>query len=333
MRTTFLLAMLVLGVLAPIPTSAEPKNKFLLGEYELNRNNGVIDGDTIRCWKLDGGVRLLGIDTEETFRELEDRRAAGKDWEAYAAAKAGANDLPVKYGSFMGEEASHFARDFFRGVKSVRLEYDDATRTKDIYGRHLCYAFATPRHGGQELNYCVEVVRHGYSPYAMKYGHSARFRKEFEAAENEARQAKRGIWGEKPMGYRDYDVRLKWWKERAEQLERFRSNHAKTDNAIELACEDTEERLKKHEGKEVLLLCNMPEFANGLNPDESPPRIACTALQNVTLHVCFDTRALYDECNPGSLRGYYVIVRGVLRKRGARDWQVAVQQVQDFKKA
>jgi endonuclease YncB( thermonuclease family) len=330
MRTLTLIPILMLAVAySPVRVQADARADLILGEYELDRNNGVVDGDTIRCWKLDGGVRMLCVDCEETFKSLEDRRAAGKDWDAYATEKAKANDLPVKYGSFMGEEAWHYARDFFKDVKTVRLEYDTLVRKKDIYGRHLCYVLATPAKEKKEKNFCVELVREGYSPYSAKYGHSERFRKDFESAEKEAREAKRGIWGEKPMGYRDYDVRTKWWNERAEQLTAFRKDYAGKGNAIELTNDDTGEKLEAHVGKEVVLLCNMPEFKDGLYPDENPPRIWFTATQDAGLHLYLKDVEMFTAVDPGKLRGKYVVVKGKLEKHG-RDWKLTLKRAEDF---
>jgi len=326
------LALLLAGMAFIQPSARAETRSLVLGEYELLRNAGVVDGDTIRCWKLDGGVRLLCVDAEETFKELEDRKNARLDWEKYVADKKTANDLPVKYGSFMGEEATHFAEQFFRGVKKVRLEYDTLVRKKDIYGRHLCYVFATPRDAKTEQNFCVELVRAGYSPYAMKYGHSERFRKEFEQAEKEAREAKRGIWGEKSLGYDDYEKRTKWWAERGEQLERFRKDYANVGNAFELSNDDTGDKLEQHVGKEVVLLCNMPEFKDRLYTDEEPPRIWFTATQDTGLHLYFENAALYAACDPDKLRGKYVIITGTLERRGS-DWQLTLKKAQNFEKA
>jgi endonuclease YncB( thermonuclease family) len=319
------------GLWQPSAVLAE-ENALVLGTYELDRNNGVVDGDTIKCWKLDGSVRLLAVDAEETFHALEDRIDAGRGWEAYAAKKAADNDLPVKYGSFIGEEGWHWAREFFRGVKAVRLEYDSLDRKKDIYGRHLCYAFATPNGAKAEQNFCVELVRAGYSPYSMKYGHSVRFRKEFEQAEKEAREAKRGIWWEKPMGYRDYDVRLKWWKSRADQLDTWAAKDGKVANAIDLAADNGPERLKALSGKEVVLLCNMPERPDGLGADDTPPRIKFTAGDRLSVTAYFDGTGRWDECKPDSVRGWYVVVRGKLEPDGD-NWKITVKKTTDFAKA
>ena len=328
MRTIALTVSVVLLCLAPV-TAVADTDSLVLGVYELERNTGVVDGDTIRCWKLDGGVRLLCIDAEENFRELEDRRAAGRNWEAYAAEKSKANDLPVKYGTFMGEEATHWARDFFRGVKSVRLEYDTLNRKKDIYGRHLCYAFATLAGSKEEKNFCVELVREGYSPYSMKYGHSARFRKEFEKAEKEARAAKRGIWAEKPMGYRDYDARCKWWLERGEQLVRYEKEHSPKTHAIALTEDSTADRLSAHVGREVLLLCNMPEFKDGIDHDGL--QISFTATQDTRLNLHFADADQLKASGADDLRGYYVLVKGKLERDG-RNWKVALLSAEHFTK-
>lgn len=320
------------GVLIQSDVRADAAGSLVLGEYELERNSGVVDGDTIKCWKLEGSVRLLSVDAEEIFHELQDRIDAGRDFEAYAAKKAAENDMPVKYGSFIGEEGLHWARDFFRGVKTVRLEYDSLERKQDIYGRHLCYAFATPRGEREEKNFCVELVRAGYSPYSMKYGHSARFRKQFEQAEKEAREAKRGIWWDKPLGYRDYDKRLPWWNARAEQLDTWASKLGKQGNAIDLAADNASERLKALAGKDVVLLCNMPERKDALGAEEAPPRIKFTAGARTSLTVMFETAELWKQCAPEQLRGYYVIVRGKLQQDGD-DWKIAITKLEEFKKA
>jgi endonuclease YncB( thermonuclease family) len=331
MKCAKLIVVTVLALLAvQAPVLAEKPNPLLLGEYELDRNNGVVDGDTIRCWKLDGGVRILGVDAEETFKSLDDRRTAGLDYDAYRAAKLAVNDLPVKFGSFLGEEGAHFARDFFQGVKSVRLEYDSAARKKDIYGRHLCYVFATPKNAKAEQNFSVELVRAGYSPYSAKYGHSLRFRKEFEAAQKEAREGGRGIWNPKAMGYRDYDKRLEWWNARAEQLEKLtRSFTGDTD--IDLAADAATEALGKAAGKSVRLLCSMAEMKDAFVQDEKTAHMWCTVSPQCRVKVIF-AEGMFEACKVLELRGWYVLARGTLTADG-RNYTLTITRAEDFKKA
>ena len=62
-----------------------------LGEYPIDGASSVLDGDTIRVKGLPASLRLLGIDTEETFKKDKERAAF--------AAGAGADDY-----SDQGEE-------------------------------------------------------------------------------------------------------------------------------------------------------------------------------------------------------------------------------------
>ncbi len=55
------------------------------------------------------------------------------------------------------------------------------------YGRLLAYLYVD----GKNLN--VELVRQGFSPHYVKYGRG-RLANQFDAAEQEARAAKRRIW-------------------------------------------------------------------------------------------------------------------------------------------
>src|SRR5690606_39944458 len=85
-------------------------------------------------------------------------------------------------------------------VTTVRLERDQHGEIRDFYGRYLAYVFA--KKDGKWVNYNIEVVRAGYTPYYQKYGRSRRFHEEFMQAEAEARAAKRGIWDPYTESYR-----------------------------------------------------------------------------------------------------------------------------------
>ena len=190
----------------------------LIGEYRL-ADNPVVDGDTIRVESVDGSIRLLSIDTEEKLRGKADRAAAAKDFEQYLKKKRGEATRPQKAGTPMGEEASKFAKAFFDGAETVRLERDDPKEIRGHYGRLLAYAFVEKN--GRWTSYNVECVRAGMSPYFTKYGYSHRFHNQLAHAEIEARQAKRGIWDPDAQGYGDYDERKAWWNARAEFIRAF----------------------------------------------------------------------------------------------------------------
>lgn len=75
------------------------------------------------------------------------------------------------------------------GDQPVRLEFEEPGKpTRGNFGRLLVYVFNSR---GQNIN--VELIRAGWSPYWTKYG-PGRFQAEMEAAEAEARAAKRAMW-------------------------------------------------------------------------------------------------------------------------------------------
>src|SRR5690348_1544606 len=55
----------------------------VIGEFPIDGANSVIDGDTIRVKGLDSSLRLLAIDTEETFKKPFEREAFARGWETY----------------------------------------------------------------------------------------------------------------------------------------------------------------------------------------------------------------------------------------------------------
>src|SRR5262245_44343229 len=62
------------------------KPGLLIGEFALDK---VLDGDTIRVGGVDQSLRLLGIDTEETFKTEGDRRLFENGWKSYCDTKRG----------------------------------------------------------------------------------------------------------------------------------------------------------------------------------------------------------------------------------------------------
>ncbi|MBP9890850.1 MAG: thermonuclease family protein [Planctomycetes bacterium] len=328
-------AVLALALWLSIPACAQEapvKNPLVLGEYALAKE-AVIDGDTIRVDGLKASLRLLCLDAEETFKNASDRKAATEDFEAYRDAKEADSDLPVKYATFVGEDAKDYAHKFFDGVKTVRLEYDTLNRKIDYFNRNLCYVFATPKNSKEEKNYNVELVRAGLSPYSMKYGHSTRFRDKFEGAEKEAREAKRGIWAEKPRGYRDYDKRLKWWKERGDQIEKFEKANKENKQALVLGDDDTDEKLKANAGKEMLLFGSIIE-RDGFFPDEKQPRVMLGNREKHDFAVRFADKKVYEAAKPEKLKGVYVTVKGKLEyDEKYKSWFIVVTEAAAFVKA
>ncbi len=122
----------------------------------------VIDGDTI---EIDGGkkVRYIGIDTPET---VDPRR-------------------PVMC---FGKEAKSENENMVNG-KTVRL-VKDVSKT-DKYGRLLRYVYV----GDVFVN--DYLVRRGFA-HASTFPPDVKFAEQFVAAQKEARENNRGLWGSCP---------------------------------------------------------------------------------------------------------------------------------------
>lgn len=126
-----------------------------------------IDGDTIDVLDLDRRhirVRIIGIDSPELHK-------------------------PKFTKACFSEEASEYAHATLDGQK-VALEYDpDGDRT-DRYGRTLAFVILA-----DGRNFSVESARGGYS-HAYVYAHKpSKYAAQIAAAEQEAKDAGRGLWG------------------------------------------------------------------------------------------------------------------------------------------
>ena len=223
----------------------------VIGTFPLPPD-AVVDGDTIRVRGLDQSLRLLAIDTEETFRTAKDRSAFASGWDAYYALMQGDDAKPAKMATPMGEKAKQWAKDFFAGVDKVRLERDDPRQMRGYFGRYLAYAFANK--DGRWVNYNVEAVRAGMSPYFTKYGYSKRFHDELVAAEKEAREAGRGVWDPAEEHYRDYELRQRWWNARAKFLEDFDKRRGLRSDHVALTEWNSLSRIAGQEGQYVTLV-------------------------------------------------------------------------------
>ena len=122
----------------------------------------VVDGDTIIITNGER-VRLIGVDTPETKHPRK----------------------PVEY---YGKEATAFTNRMVSG-KVVKLKYDQQRRDK--YGRLLAYVYLMD---GTFLN--AEKIKQGYGYAYTKF--PFKYLEEFRQYEKEAREAKRGLWADKP---------------------------------------------------------------------------------------------------------------------------------------
>lgn len=119
----------------------------------------VVDGDTVRVRRPDASedtVRLLGI------------------------------DAPEHNAHFGSESTAHLKEILEHHTVIVRL---DATDTRDKYGRLLAYLNSSD---SEHVN--LSLVRDGYAYAHRMYPHA--LKRQFEQAEDEARNKKRGLWVE-----------------------------------------------------------------------------------------------------------------------------------------
>lgn len=280
-----------------------------IGEFPLAAKNAIVDGDTIHVQGLDSSLRLLGIDTEETFKHEAERRAYEAGWAEYVRDQRGSSPRPVKMATPLGEDAKKFAERFFAGVTTVRLERDHPREVRDYYNRYLAYVIVT--RAGKEQNYAIECVRAGFAPYFTKYGYSRRFHDQFVAAEAEARAAHRGIWDPSRRHYPDYDERKAWWDARARVIQKFEREAADKDTYLELTNIDVPERLEKLIGKEVVVLGAVGEIRLG---DRGPTLVMLSRRRTDDFPIVFFDKDVFASSHIAEHVGEYVRVTGFVSR-------------------
>ena len=87
------------------------------------------------------------------------------------------------------KEASAFTKRMVE-EKEIRLEYD--VQDRDKYSRLLAYVYLMD---GTFLN--AEIIRQGYGHAYTRFPFS--YMEQFKQYEKEAREAKRGLWADKPI--------------------------------------------------------------------------------------------------------------------------------------
>jgi len=155
----------------------------LFGAYRVVR---VVDGDTavIEYFGKQERVRLLCVNTPESVHP--DKK----------------QNIP------MGKVASNYTAMKLMG-KYVELEFGPERR--DRYGRLLGYLFL------DGMNFNVEVVRNGLSPYYTKFGSSRSYDHDFKEAEKFARKNKLNIWGDPELSQKYLRLKSKWGMEKEER--------------------------------------------------------------------------------------------------------------------
>ena len=125
----------------------------------------VIDGDTIEV-SSNGAkivVRIIGINTPETVD-------------------------PRKEVECFGQEASDFAKNYFKSATELRLEADPSQARSDRYGRWLRYVFV------DDKDYGLDAISHGYA-YEYTYDGEYRYQATYKQAQQQAQATAQGLWG------------------------------------------------------------------------------------------------------------------------------------------
>ncbi len=223
----------------------------------------VIDGDTFKVVGYSKSLRLLNINTEELFHRKAKRAQAAQSWKAYLARETHKKGFHT-FGTPMGEAAKEWARRFLKGVDKVWLEYESPTSTHGFFGRHLVYVWF--KRDGKWVNYNLEAVRAGMSPYYTKYGYSQHYDAAFRAAQRDARTHKRGIWAPGAQSYPDYPARIRWWNERADQIAAYHKRFAGKPGYVDLASDTAFSDLRERLGRRVVVFGHPESFAERGNP-------------------------------------------------------------------
>ena len=282
----------------------EPDIGLVVGDFPLTK---VIDGDTIRVDGLSASMRLLGLDTEETFKKKSEWAEFDKGWAVYLAEAQAKTKSPVKIPTPMGEEAKKFAVEFFRGVRTVHLERDHPKEIRDFYNRFLTYVFID--RDGKRINYNVECVRAGMSPYFSKYGYSRRFHNEFVQAQDEARKAGRGIWDPSKQHYTDYDRRLEWWNRRGDYIQAFERDAGDRKNWIVLTNWDAMDRLKGLLGREVVVLGSIGDIRKS---ETGPTKVMLSRRRVGSFPLIFFDQQVLQDSKVETAKGEYIRARGIV---------------------
>jgi len=144
----------------------------------------IVDGDTIvvNYQGTNEKVRMLCVNTPESVHPNKKQ------------------NIP------MGKIASDYTKERLTG-KYVDLEFEGPFRGR--YGRLLAYVFV------DGVNFNLELVRQGLSPYYTKYGLSQKYDQEFREAERHARNQRLGIWGDPNLTKKYLRLKSKWGQYRS----------------------------------------------------------------------------------------------------------------------
>lgn len=296
-------------------SSVYTQEQFVIGEFTVQK---VLDGDSFRFEGLDKSTRLLGIDTEETYKDSDAEMKVNDispRWFEYYASMKDSSDKPAKVESPFGYYTWQWTEEVFEDVEKVRLEVDDFKRVLDMFNRYLVYVIAI-RKDGTEFNYNIESVKQGYSPYFSKYGYSARFHDEFVKAQKYAQDKKLGIWSGKELCYPDYQERLLWWDKRGDQIRKFETLYMGKPGYFSMLDLADFNKLKTHIGDTVTIFGTISRVIA-----DNEPKIAKFEINDESqfdLVFFRENGLIIDELKLNDPVGYYVYAKGKLSEYKGR---------------
>ncbi|HMS33561.1 MAG TPA: thermonuclease family protein [Ignavibacteria bacterium] len=305
---------------------SQTDSSLIIGEFKISK---VTDGDTFRFENLDKPTRLLGIDTEETFKTDDAEQKTNEiaaNWEAFYISEKGDSKMPVKTDSPLGFEAWKWAEEFFKNVDYVRLEKEDDERSVDIFGRYLVYLIAVMK-DGTEINYNIECVKQGYSPYFNKYGNSKRFNKEFIEAQNYARDKSLGIWDPNKKHYPDYDKRLEWWNLRAKQIDDFETKYSGNELYFNLASDKDYARLENYLDQEITVFGNISDILTKKYPYLM--RIPHTKNETFEIVIHEENAGMLADLDMDTKKEFSTYIKGKLEKYNGK-YQIVLRNKEDL---
>jgi micrococcal nuclease len=165
----------------------------------------VVDGDTLYVEEFDKSIRILSLDTEESYS------TGGK---------------PV---TPWGKKATERAKSLLPESSKVILEFQGQESKEEVwkryvdnFGRGLAWVHLADDRDFQEL-----MIQEGYSPYFTKYGYAewSELHQKYIHAERVAQTNNVGVWNQAEVNgseMRNYAVLATWWELRAQLIEQYR---------------------------------------------------------------------------------------------------------------
>lgn len=160
---------ILLCLLSVACTFLQPLSAITVYEAKIT---AAVDGDTIKIQFTDAipsgcsrveTVRLIGVNTPELFIQ------------------------PPEY---YAQEARDFVNRYWQQI--VHIETDPDTAFRDKYGRLLVYVYIDYYTNNMILN--KKLIEEGYGYYYGVFTFNNQYMYEFKAAEDTARENKKGLW-------------------------------------------------------------------------------------------------------------------------------------------